>query len=291
MSPARLPPDLVRAVEARLGARVGSVRPVAGGCISTALELRLEDGGRAFAKLAAPPGGELLAAEADGLAALRATGTVRVPAVLALGPDWLLLEWLEPERGTAAQWRQLGAALAALHAVPMPDWGYHRDNFIGSLPQANPRLDDWAAFWWDARLAPQLGLARRSGWFDRDALDRFERLAAALPVLLAPAAAEGPSLLHGDLWSGNVQLVRGGAAVLDPAVYRGHREVDLAMASLFGGFDAAFRDGYDEARPLVREGLERRVAVYQLYYLLVHVNLFGAGYVPRTLAALRTALG
>src|SRR5699024_5443880 len=116
--------------------------------------------------------------------------------------------------------------------------------------------------------------------------------ADALPAVLAPAAEEGPSLLHGDLWSGNTQLVWDGEpALLDPAVYRGHREVDLAMASLFGGFDAAFWDAYQAARPLRGDGLERRRAVYQLYYLLVHVNLFGAGYLPRTLAALRTALG
>ena len=289
-----LPADLLRAVESCCGSRVVGASGVGGGCISTTLALRLEDGSRLFAKLAPaePPGGALLAAEADGLAALRATGTVRVPAVVAAGPGWLLLEWLEPGRGTDAQWERLGAALAALHAAPVSGWGFESDNFIGTLPQANPATADWADFWWQARLLPQLYRARTAGAIDGETQRAFEQLADALPAVLAPAAEEGPSLLHGDLWSGNIQLVHEGEpAVLDPAAYRGHREVDLAMASLFGGFDAAFWEAYHAARPLRPDGLERRRAVYQLYYLLVHVNLFGTGYLPRTRAALRTALG
>lgn len=289
-----LPAALAAAAEARLGAPVVSARPVGGGCISTTLRLQLANGSSAFAKLApqAPPGAALLEAEATSLAALLATRTVRVPAVLAVGDGWLLAEWLEPGRGSAAQWSRLGERLAALHAAPAgPSHGFDGDNFIGTLPQANPRRPDWDGFWWDARLEPQLERARTAGHVGGEEVRAFERLRARLPELLAIAGAEPPSLLHGDLWSGNVQVVRDGdPALIDPASYCGHREVDLAMAALFGGFDAAFWEAYHGALPLVQEGLEQRRAVYQLYYLLVHVNLFGASYLPRTLAALRTAL-
>lgn len=294
MSGQSLPADLLAAVTERLGTGVSGIRPVGGGCISPTLQVRLENGASAFVKLASaqPPGGALLQAEATGLSALRATGTVRVPQVLAQGAEWLLLEWLEPGRGTASQWRRLGSALAGLHSAPAAGWGFEEDNFIGSLPQSNRATGDWPHFWWEARLRPQVERAVAGGAVDGPMVQAFERLAMLLPALLAPAAAEGPSLLHGDLWSGNVHLVQDGEpALVDPASYRGHREVDLAMAALFGGFDPEFWEAYQHARPLVQEGLERRRAVYQLYYLLVHVNLFGTSYLPRTLAALRTALG
>jgi fructosamine-3-kinase len=291
-------PDAVRwEVEARLGP-VRDARPVGGGCINRALRLELGNG-RAFLKYnpEAPHG--FFAAEARGLDALRAAaaGDLRVPEVLdfrdaeaAAGPAWLLLEWVEPGPRGAAFDERLGRGVAALHRRAAGGWGWEEDNFIGPLPQANAPAGRWGELWRDRRLEPRLRAARGAGYAP-GAPAEWERLLDALPALLAPAEEDGPSLLHGDLWSGNVLAAAGGVpALVDPAAYRGHREVDLAMAELFGGFAPGFHAAYREARPLLPGYGEGRRAVYQLYYLLVHVELFGSGYVQQTRAALREAL-
>lgn len=247
-------------------------------------------------------------------------------AEAADGTAWLLLEWLEPgPRGPAFDER-LGRGLAALHAwrattsgdstasvsadltrssdsessvgdttapassvVRGDAWGWEADNFIGPLPQENGRAETWAAFWRDRRLAPQLRRARDLGRLPGRMAD-WDALFARLPALLAAGEDDGPSLLHGDLWSGNVLSADGAPALVDPAVYRGHREADLAMADLFGGFGARFHAAYAEASPLLPGYAETRRSIYQLYYLLVHVNLFAGGYISQTAATLRAAL-
>jgi protein-ribulosamine 3-kinase len=273
---------------------VRTLRPVGGGCVSQAAEVV---GGRerAFLKWSAdvPPG--VFTAEADGLAALRAAARgLVVPEVLGCAASdaatgWILLEWLPSGVPGPTHWRELGAGLAALHRTRSGGWGWERDGYIGSLPQVNAPAGGWAAFWAERRLEPQLRRATDAGERPGSGTE-WNRLFSRLPELLAPADAEGPSLLHGDLWSGNVMAVADGRpALVDPATYRGHREVDLAMAELFGGFRREFRDAYEVAAPLA-PGSERRLRVYQLYYLLVHVNLFGAGYRGRTVATLRASL-
>jgi fructosamine-3-kinase len=163
------------------------------------------------------------------------------------------------------------------------------DNFMAGLPQANGAAASWAEFWRARRLEPQLELARRGGKSVGKAAE-WDRLMERLPELLAPAEADGPSLLHGDLWGGNVLAAPAGPALIDPAVYRGHREADLAMTELFGGFGDGFHAAYGEAWPL-QPGYSVRRAVYQLWYLLIHVNLFGGGYGAQTAVVLRQALG
>ncbi len=292
-----LPEPVRRSVEAVLGSVRGD-RPVGGGCISPSARLELA-GGPVFLKYHSGAPSELFAVEAGGLDALRAAGSgLRIPEVLALGEAeeggfvWLALEWLEPSGAAAGYGERLGAGLAALHGTDGGRWGWERDGFIGSLPQANEPTRRWAEFWRDRRLRPQLELARRAGIRPGGEAE-WERLFAALPALLdGSAEADGASLLHGDLWSGNVLAVgKGEPALVDPAAYRGHREVDLAMAELFGGFAPGFHAAYRESRPLLPGYEEGRRDVYQLYYLLVHVNLFGGGYVSRTASALRRVLG
>lgn len=268
------------------GARVVRTRPVAGGCISRTECLVLSDGSRVFLKTAESHDPALLHAEAGALLALAATHTVRVPRVLAQQDDWLALEWLEPGAAAEQDWSDLGRALGALHRHT-GEWGGVPDNFIGTLPQANATAPDWPAFWETRRLEPQL--RRAAEHFTTADRRRWAGLRTALGELLAPGTLEGASLLHGDLWNGNVHpMAGGGIALVDPASYYGHREVDLAMADLFGGFAPAFRSAYEEAWPLL-PGWPRRRAIYQLYYLLVHINLFGSSYLPRTREALRTA--
>ncbi|HYH82687.1 MAG TPA: fructosamine kinase family protein [Longimicrobium sp.] len=284
-------------MERSLGS-IWAVHPVGGGSISRAWQVETADGA-AFLKHHASAPLEMFAAEADGLNALRAAvgGDLRVPGVLAIGVDddgggWIALDWLEPARPGKDHGERLGRGLAAVHrngAGGGWGWGWERDNWIGSLLQANGGAASWPEFWRDRRLAPQLALARKSGRLPGTEAE-WDRLSHRLPDLLRAGEEDGPTLVHGDLWSGNALSTAGGPAVIDPAVYRGHREVDLAMAELFGGFDARFFSAYHEAWPLLPGYAECRRGIYQLYYLLVHVNLFGGGYVAQTAAVLRRVL-
>lgn len=295
-----LPAPIRREVQTALvergtgAATITGAHAVGGGCISPTARIMTDDGAF-FLKWGGShlPAG-LLAAEARGLQLLADADEVRVPRVIAVSegtPAWLLLEWLEPGTAQRDAWSRLGAGLAALHRHSTDLFGADADNFIGSLHQANQRLGDWPTFWRDRRLEPQLQQALDRGLLDDGDRRRFDRLYARLDDLLAAGNDDGPSLLHGDLWSGNVHMTKTGAAIIDPSVYYGHREVDLAMAELFGGFSPAFRAAYDETWPLSPGFAPVRRAIYQLYYLLVHVNLFGTGYVSRTRDALSRAGG
>jgi len=303
----------------RLGVRLLSQSPVGGGSIHSAWCLQLEGAGsrRLFAKTNGASALPQLEAEADGLAALAvaaaATG-LSVPAPLALGLAGdravLVLPWLERSRPDEEHWGRLGAGLARLHRASLgrscacedrsDAFGWQRDNWIGSGPQINGWESDWGRFFCERRLAPQAALLARRGL----ALPGLERLLAWVPDWLATHRPE-PCLVHGDLWSGNAMARLGGvtqagadpsaaapaeggaagpaedgAAIFDPAVYRGDREVDLAMARLFGGFPAAFFAGYAAVWPLAADH-RRRIGLYNLYHLLNHANLFGGGYLDQ----------
>jgi fructosamine-3-kinase len=283
----------VRAYLEREGGRaaeIRSARPVGGGCISPCA--RVDFGGEAcFLKWGGPgTPADFFLEEARSLGALRASEAVRVPAVRGAAAGWLLLEWLEPGSPAHDAWADLGRSLAALHRPAAEPFGWPASNYIGTLPQANDACDRWGAFWRERRLAPQLERAFAAGYFAGPERRRFERLLVRLDALLADGDAEGASLLHGDLWSGNIHFTTGGtAALIDPSSYRGHREVDLAMAELFGGFETPFFAAYEESFPLRPGYFELRRPIYQLYYQLVHVNLFGRGYIAGTLGSLEAA--
>ena len=209
----------------------------------------------------------------DGLKALGAV--VRVPRILDHGTDFLVLEQLDLRR--SGDWAALAQMLAKLHRTSGPRFGWHRDNWIGATPQLNDWRDDWATFFLECRIEPQLALARRNGFsipFPKENLLEGHK--------------PSPSLLHGDLWSGNAGFIDEGPVIFDPAVYYGDREADIAMTELFGGFPARFYAAYSEAYPLP-DGYEARKHLYNLYHLLNHLNIFGAGYlaqVQRTLGLL-----
>ncbi len=233
---------------------------------------------RFFVKMNAAHRAPMLEAEADGLAAIGRTGTIRVPQPIATGiagaVAFLALEWLEFGRG--GRDAALGRALAAMHRHAGPRFGWHRDNTIGTTLQDNTWSGTWLDFLRDRRLAPQLALAAGNG--HGGALQRDgERLLAELPALL-DGHQPSPSLVHGDLWSGNAgRLASGEPAIFDPAVYYGDRETDLAMSELFGGFGADFYAAYDDAWPRA-DDYEVRRTVYNLYHVLNHLNLFGGAY-------------
>lgn len=261
-----------------------ALEPVGGGCIHSAYRVTGDTSQgkrRYFAKVNQAGSAGMFAAEADGLAALRAAGAVRVPEVVAQGEDgdhsWLVLEWLDLVPLSAKSGAALGDALAALHRVPQERFGWGRHNFIGASPQPNAWSDDWLDFWRSHRLHPQLRYAAHNRLPSR-MIDRGERLLADCEVLFRdhkPAR----SLLHGDLWGGNASaLADGTPALFDPAVYVGDREADVAMTELFGGFPDDFRAAYRNAWPLA-DGYPVRRDFYNLYHVLNHANLFGGGYV------------
>ncbi len=297
----RLPRALREGIEAALSKRAArtvdvlGAEPVTGGCIHQTARLATNLREDFFLKWAEDPASDAFAAEADGLHALRDATDLTVPEVIGHSdagenPAWLLLEYVPPGKTAPDYAERLGESLAVLHEAREGPYGWHRSNYIGSLPQANRTMDDWPAFWWAERLEPQLALAGDNGRLA--GLNReWAKLESKLPTLLAGAAEDGRSFLHGDLWSGNVYPGPDGTPVLvDPAVYRGHREVDLAMTELFGGFPRAFYAAYEHRRPLTDGYEDIRRNVYQLYPLLVHVNLFGGTYVDRAEGALRRAL-
>ncbi|WP_127474755.1 fructosamine kinase family protein [Sulfurivermis fontis] len=249
---------------------------VGGGCINSTHVL--EDGARRwFVKLNDATRLDMFAAEAAGLSELAASHTVRVPRPLchgvAAGQAFLVLEWLDLS-GSGAQ-ELLGRQLAAMHGVTREEYGWWRDNTIGSTPQPNEQSMDWMEFMCERRLGHQLDLAVQAG--NRRLHRRGEELLDRMPDLFTdytPAA----SLLHGDLWSGNYAVTAAGEPVLfDPAVYYGDREADLAMTELFGGFGPRFYAAYNEAWPL-DPGYKVRKTLYNLYHILNHYHMFGGGY-------------
>jgi fructosamine-3-kinase len=273
---------LKAAVGAAVGGAVVGARPLAGGDINQAYEVALDGGRRLFVKTNPRSPRGMFAAEARGLRWLAEAGALRVPAVLAVsqgddGPQFLALELV----GGAAPARdfdeRLGRGLAALHRTGAPGFGLDHDNFVGRLAQENTPVAGWAEFYRTRRLEPQLARAADAGLASSRMRRGFERLFAELPDLVGPS--EPPSRLHGDLWGGNLLTDEQGApCLIDPAVYGGHREIDLAMMLLFGGFGPGVFAAYEEAWPLA-SGHAARVRLYQLYPLMVHVNLFGGGYV------------
>ena len=232
-----------------------------------------------FRKEATAERADAFEAEADGLEALRPH--IRVPRVLDRGirggKAFILLEHLDLQRG--GDYAALGRMLASLHRHTGPRFGWSRDNYIGLMPQQNGWCDDWAEFWGQRRLEPQISMARDKG-FD-----------VAIPSMrLLKNHHPQPSLLHGDLWSGNAGFTAQGPVVYDPAVYYGDRETDLAMTELFGGFPREFYRAYNEAFAL-DPGYEKRKHLYNLYHLLNHLNIFGGGYLGQVKETLRLLAG
>jgi fructosamine-3-kinase len=253
---------------------------VGGGCINRAYAIG-NGTERYFIKLNQASRMEMFAAEAKGLQEMAATKTIKVPTPICWGiareHSYLVLECLDlSSRGNSQTWGEMGRNLAMMHDYRISNpakFGWHINNTIGSTPQLNTWENNWAIFFKNQRLGYQFQLARRKG----GNFPQAERLLAAIPDLLANHSPQ-PALVHGDLWGGNASFTTAGIPVIfDPATYWGDREVDLAMTELFGGFPAAFYQGYESVCPL-DPGYARRKQLYNLYHILNHYNLFGGGY-------------
>lgn len=265
-------------VGSALGSSVKAITPTAGGDICAAFRAELLDGRLAFLKThdRALPG--MFEAEAAGLDWLR-PGPLRLPRVLAIGDTWLALEWLELSGRPNLE--ELGRGLAALHQLPAPGFGLSKPNYLATLPQDNAPESDWPTFYIERRLRP---LMRRAGLGVAAQLDQLR----ARPDLFGPP--EPPARLHGDLWWGNVGSSKGTPVIFDPAVYGGHREVDLAMLALFGDLPDQLISAYREISPLA-PGWRDRLPLHQLYPLAAHACLFGGGYGARVVEVLSRYLG
>ena len=264
---------------------------VGGGCINAAYRVE-DDHRRFFVKLNRRDKAEMFEAEAAGLAEIANSETVRVPRVISWGVAgdraFLVLEHLRFGNGRDAH-AQLGTALAAMHKHCAECYGWNRDNTIGATPQPNPWCSDWLTFWRESRLGFQLELAARNGY--RGTLQHLGRRVLGSLELWFQDYTPQPSLLHGDLWSGNWAVADDGTPVVfDPAVYYGDRETDIAMTELFGGFAPSFYEAYRQACPLA-PGYRRRKTLYNLYHIVNHVNLFGGGYLAQAQAMLESLAG
>ena len=258
------------------------VQRTGGGCINDAVVLA--DGQRRyFVKLNRADWVDMFSAESEGLQAISDTDAIRVPQPLCWGTDnrlaYIVMEYVEFGRAKDGTLAALGRQLAAMHHCTAAEFGWHRDNTIGSTPQPNTASSDWVQFWCERRLGFQLELAARNGYGGR--LQSIgEHLMTQIDHLFTDYQPQ-PSLLHGDFWGGNWSCDTSGVPVVyDPAVYYGDRETDIAMTELFGGFGTAFYEAYEEVWPL-NAGYSRRKHLYNLYHILNHLNLFGGGYLAQ----------
>lgn len=281
-------PLVAKRAEELLGTSVVATAPVAGGDIATATRLRLSDGTTALMKTLPHAPADFFTDEADGLRWLAAApGGVGVPEVLGADHECLILRWVEPGKNSADAAATFGAELAATHAAGAEGFGAVRDGYIGRLPMPNRTASTWAEFYAVRRVLPYLKLARDRGHASAEEAARIEQVVARLPDLLPE---EPPARLHGDLWTGNVLWgLDGRVWLIDPAAYGGHREVDLAMLALFGlphlqRVLDAYVDAAAGSWPLA-DGWEERVALHQIFPLLVHACHFGAGYATRAAQA------
>ncbi len=265
-----------------------SVKPVSGGSINQAFKIKTNQRNYFLKTNDAARFPQMFQKEAKGLELLRNSGAINIPEVLLTADagkhSFLLLEFIDSAPMKADFWDDFGKSLAAVHSNKAEKFGLDHDNFMGSLVQQNNFHENWNSFFIKERLEPQVRLAHEKNALSKTDISAFEKLYQKLDGIIPKTL---PSLLHGDLWSGNFMINhQGKPSLIDPAVYYGHPEIDIAMTTLFGGFSQRFYEVYNHFNPL-EKGWKNRLDIYNLYPLMVHVNLFGGGY----LSSVRGILG
>ena len=274
-------------IEEHLASDIIEVKSLSGGCISNAYKIKTKEGKAFFLKYHPTLNNDMFIKEAHGLLELKKAGAIKIPEVLDYNKDFILLEHIESGSRVKNFSEDFGRKFALMHKFIGDEYGFYEDNFIGSNPQKNiPDEDErknWTKFYFNKRILYQLHLAEDSG-------NSTSELRKAIALLenkvenIVSDNGEYPSLLHGDLWGGNYMIDKEGyACLIDPAVYYGNREADLAMTKLFGGFDSKFYHSYNETFPLP-DGYEYRENIYKLYHVLNHLNLFGGGYYSQAMS-------
>ena len=273
---------IIKNIGSKLNERINNVISVSGGSINHCYCLQTEKR-KCFVKLnddSSYPG--MFAAEAAGLKLIASTNTIHVPEIIvtgqADGESYLLLEWIETKPADAQTSALTGTNLAEMHRYTADSFGLVHNNYMGSLPQSNKQHDSWSAFFIAERLQPMVKIALEQKLLTENDAAGFEKLYLLMPGLFNE---EAPALIHGDLWSGNCIISADALPYLiDPAVSYGNREFDIAMTTIFGGFSMNFYAAYHKAFPL-NKGWEDRLALWNLYPLLLHLNLFGTGYLSK----------
>jgi fructosamine-3-kinase len=278
---------LIKHITEVTGEQIEKYQSGSGGDIAEAYVLKTANGALFLKTLHNYDAKDIFSAEAKGLNEIEKSKSIKVPEIISVGllneTSYLLLDYIDRENAGVKDFEKLGRGVAKMHQYTSASIGFESDNFIGLLPQSNRTSTYWLEFYTSERLMPQLEKAVKLGQLLPEETLTKERVLKTCKKLLPDCSA---SLLHGDLWSGNYLIAQSGIPYLiDPAVYYGHREADLAMSRLFGGFDESFYQAYYEIWPK-EPGEAERIEIYQLYHLLVHLNLFGLGYkasVKRTL--------
>ena len=271
--------SLFAQIEQSLGEPIETSTSIGGGCIAKTHRIRTVSGRELFLKSGFS--NSMFRSEANGLRELRKANVIGVPEVFLVDENFLLMEFIYPGTKKKNFFEDFGWSLANLHRYTASHYGFYEDNFIGATPQLNVVKGSaskiWRQFFWEYRILYQFQLAQKNGYADEKLTNGISQLEDRIEMILS-GSEEPPSLLHGDLWRGNFIVGRNGEPVLiDPAVYYGHREADLAMAKLFGGFPPEFYKAYQENYPL-KDGYEYRENIYMLYHVLNHLNLFGHSY-------------
>ncbi|SMO84887.1 fructosamine kinase family protein [Gracilimonas mengyeensis] len=271
-----LPESIKSRIQKEFNVAIRSEKGIYGGDINEAAKVQLEDDRTFFVKWNSDAPRGMFEAEAEGLELLKNAGTqLEVPVVKLTAENFLVLDWIEEGGGRQNSSYEFGQELAKMHKNTDDQFGLNHDNFIGKLPQSNTRHSNWADFFAIERIEPQVKMGVESGKLTRSILRTVEKMYTKLGSIFP---TEKPALIHGDLWSGNYMFTKSGnASIYDPAVYYGHREMEMAMTRLFGGFSANFYEGYNEVYPL-DSGFDDRVTLCNLYPILVHANLFGGSY-------------
>lgn len=281
---------LKKELEEKLGFEIRTIENLSGGCISNAYKLITKSGLSYFLKINEASPSDMFEKEAHGLNELRKAGAIRVPVPKLFSGSYLVTEFIDSGRKSEYFFRDFGRQFAHLHKFTGSSFGFYEDNYIGSTPQKNIPGEgegtDWKEFYFRKRLQFQLSLCEKNGLSTEALRKDFDKLRDKIADILN-GSEEKPSLLHGDLWSGNYMVDEAGQpCIIDPAVYYGHREADLAMTKLFGGYPREFYESYNEIFPL-KDGWEYRENIYKLYHILNHLNLFGKSYYSQALSLIR----
>lgn len=278
-----IPAKLKQQIESELNASVQKVDRVSGGDIATTVTVKTDTGQAYFLKFGEDLAPDLFTAEATGLKTIAAAACIRTPAVIAVSEAYLILELIAETRPKDHYWTELGHQLAQLHGHTAEYFGFEHDNYCGATPQSNHQDDDGYRFFAIQRLNSQAEMACKKGLLTIEDVRLIEQIGIRLPEIIPP---QPPSLLHGDLWSGNQLCDEHQQPVLiDPACYYGWAEAEIAMTRLFGGFDERFYQAYLGINPL-EPGWQQRCGIYNLYHLLNHLNLFGPSYYTQVRATI-----
>lgn len=285
--------EIQNKIEIHLNSKILSTKYISGGCISDSSLITLSSGEKYFLKTNSNNPKDMFRKEANGLREIEKSKSIRVPAVILVDDDFILLECINGASKANNFFEDFGERFAKMHKYKSDYFGFYEDNYIGSTVQINIATEeekfDWTKFYFNKRLLFQFKLAEKNGYVDNNFRNLFKKLESKIETIL-DGQNEKPSLLHGDLWSGNYIVDENGkACLIDPAVYYGNREADLAMTKLFGGFSSSFYNSYNDSYPL-RDGYNFRENIYKLYHVLNHLNLFGSAYYHQAVSLIKSYL-